>query len=54
LPEETHDLPEEVYHNLSGHQRRKLGEKEPKELMPADLYNQLITAQRNFQISAQA
>ncbi|UUM31332.1 VC2046/SO_2500 family protein [Vibrio japonicus] len=54
LPEDTHDLPEEVYHNLSGHQRRKLTEAEPKSLMPADLYNQLVAAQRSFQISAQA
>ncbi|KGY08142.1 VC2046/SO_2500 family protein [Vibrio sinaloensis] len=54
LPEDTHNLPEEVYHNLSGHQRRQLGEKEPKQLMPADLYNKLISAQRSFQISAQA
>ncbi|NOH79322.1 hypothetical protein F0231_06155 [Vibrio sp. RE86] len=54
LPEDTHDLPEEVYHNLSGHQRRAMGEKEPKELMPVDLYNQLIKAQRTFQIQAQA
>ncbi|MEH0741506.1 hypothetical protein H4F05_08245 [Vibrio cholerae] len=53
LPEETHDLPEEVYHNLSGHQRRQLAEQTPRELMPADLYNQLIHAQRQFQISLQ-
>jgi hypothetical protein len=54
LPEDTHNLPEEVYHNLSGHQRRAMGEKEPKELMPIDLYNQLIKAQRTFQIQIQA
>jgi len=54
LPEDTHNLPEEVYHNLSGHQRRAMGEKEPKELMPIDLYNQLIKAQRTFQIQTQA
>jgi hypothetical protein len=54
LPEETYDLPEEVYHNLSGHQRRQLAEKEPRNLMPADLYNQLVHAQRTFQIQAQA
>ncbi|NOI80388.1 hypothetical protein F0237_06900 [Vibrio tubiashii] len=54
LPEDTHNLPEEVYHNLSGHQRRAMGEKEPKELMPIDLYNQLIKAQRIFQIQTQA
>ncbi|MCK6262129.1 hypothetical protein KP803_02435 [Vibrio sp. ZSDE26] len=54
LPEETHDLPEEVYHNLSGHLRRQLIETKPKNLLPADLYNQLVVAQRSFQISAQA
>ncbi|MDC5807349.1 VC2046/SO_2500 family protein [Vibrio europaeus] len=54
LPEDTHNLPEEVYHNLSGHQRRAMGETEPKELMPIDLYNQLIKAQRTFQIQTQA
>jgi hypothetical protein len=54
LPEDTHNLPEEVYHNLSGHQRRMLSEKESKPLMPIDLYNQLIKAQRTFQIQAQA
>lgn len=53
LPEETFDLPEEVYHNLSGHQRRQLSEKEPRTLIPADLYNQLVHAQRTFQIQAQ-
>lgn len=54
LPEDTHNLPEEVYHNLSGHQRRKLEEKSPKQLIPVDLYNQLVAAQRTFQIRAQA
>lgn len=54
LPEDTHDLPEEVYHNLSGHQRRKLSEAEPRQLLPADLYNKLVEAQRTFQISAHA
>lgn len=54
LPEDTHDFPEEVYHNLSGHQRRMLSEKEAKPLIPIDLYNQLIKAQRTFQIQAQA
>ncbi len=27
LPEDTFNLPEEVYHNLSGHERRSLGER---------------------------
>lgn len=54
LPEQTHSLPEEVYHNLSLHQQRKLGEKEPRKLMPFDLYNQLVEAQRTAQIRAQA
>lgn len=54
MPEETFDLPEEVYHNLSGHQRRHLAEKEPRTVIPADLYNQLVSAQRSFHIQAQA
>ncbi|HAS63177.1 MAG TPA: hypothetical protein DCS35_11785 [Vibrio sp.] len=54
LPEQTHSLPEDVFHNLSLHQQRQLGEKEPKKLMPFDLYNQLVEAQRTFQIRAQA
>ncbi|WGW01195.1 VC2046/SO_2500 family protein [Vibrio sp. YMD68] len=54
LPEDTHDLPEEVYHNLSGHHRRQLTENKNKTLIPIDLYNQLVVAQRSFQIQAQA
>ncbi|MGF1694916.1 hypothetical protein L4D20_09320 [Vibrio kyushuensis] len=54
LPEDTHDLPEEVYHNLSGHLRRQLSENKPKNLLPVDLYNQLVVAQRSFEIRAQA
>ncbi|WP_456295989.1 hypothetical protein M1D72_17190 [Vibrio sp. AK197] len=53
LPEQTFDLPEEVYHNLSGHQRRHLAEKAPRQVIPADLYNQLISAQRHDQIRTQ-
>ncbi|MCW8335772.1 hypothetical protein J4N42_04235 [Vibrio sp. SCSIO 43135] len=54
LPSETFDLPEEVYHNLSGHQRRQLAETKPRNLMSADIYNQLVVAQRNYQIQTQA
>ncbi|ANU37050.1 VC2046/SO_2500 family protein [Vibrio scophthalmi] len=53
-PEQTHDLPEEVYHNLSVHQQSQLGSKVAKKLMPFDLYNQLVTAQRTYQIQTQA
>ncbi|MEZ9231962.1 VC2046/SO_2500 family protein [Vibrio amylolyticus] len=53
LPEETSGLPEEVYHNLSGHVRRQLTESKPKNLLPLDLYNQLVVAQRSFQIQSQ-
>ncbi|GLT17593.1 hypothetical protein GCM10007938_13710 [Vibrio zhanjiangensis] len=53
MPEDTFNLPEDVYHNLSGHQRRQLGETESKPLIPIDLYNQLIAAQRSFQIQTQ-
>ncbi|MHC6526697.1 MULTISPECIES: VC2046/SO_2500 family protein [unclassified Vibrio] len=54
LPEGTHGLPEEVYHNLSGHQRRQLAETEPRQALPADLYNQLVRAQRQAQIQLTA
>lgn len=50
LPEETHNLPEEVYHNLSGHLRRQLDEAKPRRILAGDLYNKLVTAQRQSQI----
>ncbi|WP_428772017.1 VC2046/SO_2500 family protein [Vibrio sp.] len=50
LPEATHDLDEAVYHNLSGHQRRHLSQPPQSQWMPATLYNQLVSAQRQFQI----
>lgn len=54
LPEDTHGLPEDIYFNLSGHERRHLADKEPKKLLPADLYQQLVFANRHDQIRAQA
>ncbi|MCW6026362.1 hypothetical protein K1Y37_27300 [Serratia marcescens] len=54
LPEDTFDLPEDVYHNLSGHERRTLGERNKNLIPDAGLYNQLVTAQRQYQIQAQA
>ena len=54
LPEDTFNLPEEVYHNLSGHERRRLGERNQPLISDAGLYNQLVTAQRQHQIQAQA
>ena len=53
LPEDTCDLPEDVYHNLSGHQRRSLASKESKTSLPTDLYSQLIEARRTHQIQLQ-
>ena len=44
LPEETFDLPEEVYQNLSGHERTKLATPNVKLLPEAGLYNHLSTA----------
>ncbi|MEF1165042.1 VC2046/SO_2500 family protein, partial [Vibrio parahaemolyticus] len=46
--------PEDVYHNLSGHERRTLGERNKSLIPDAGLYNQLVTAQRQYQIQAQA
>lgn len=54
LPEDTQDLPEEVYLNLSGHERRHLAQKTPKTLLPSDLYPQLNMAWRHDQLRAQA
>ncbi|MCV6069141.1 VC2046/SO_2500 family protein, partial [Escherichia coli] len=54
LPEDTFDLPEDVYHNLSGHERRTLGERNKSLIPDAGLYNQLVTAQRQHQIQAKA
>lgn len=54
LPEDTQDLPEEVYLNLSGHERRHLAAKLPPTLLPADLYPQLTMAWRHDQLRAQA
>lgn len=44
----TAGLPELVYHNLSGHQRRQLTEKsgQPFSLNPTKLYNQLVISKR--------
>nr|WP_310736172.1 VC2046/SO_2500 family protein [Vibrio sp. SG41-7] len=53
MPEDTADLPEEVYQNLSGHDRRKLANKQVPDLPLATLYNELSTAQRQYQIQAQ-
>ncbi|BCN23658.1 VC2046/SO_2500 family protein [Vibrio alfacsensis] len=54
MPQDTFDLPEEVYHNLSGHERRSLGKRNKSLIPEAGLYNQLVTAQRQYQIQAQA
>ncbi|PTP89053.1 hypothetical protein CWO04_06130 [Vibrio splendidus] len=53
MPDDTADLPEEVYQNLSGHDRRKLANKQVPDLPLATLYNELSTAQRQYQIQAQ-
>ncbi|MFA0026005.1 VC2046/SO_2500 family protein, partial [Vibrio sp. 10N.261.49.A5] len=39
--------------NLSGHDRRKLASKQLPDLPNATLYNELSTAQRQYQIQAQ-
>ncbi|ASU22696.1 hypothetical protein CCZ37_08860 [Vibrio qinghaiensis] len=53
LPEDTHDLPEEVYLNLSGHERRHLASPSNVELLVADLAVQLTVAHRRDQIRTQ-
>ncbi|MFD2179996.1 VC2046/SO_2500 family protein [Veronia pacifica] len=54
--EGTHNLGEDVYHNLSGHQRRRLSGEKSKEtgLDPANLYRQLNEARRFKEINSYA
>lgn len=54
MPQDTFNLPEEVYHNLSGHERRRLGTRNQNLIADAGLYNQLVTAQRQYQIQTRA
>ncbi|MGP8309233.1 VC2046/SO_2500 family protein [Vibrio sp. YIC-376] len=54
LPEHTFNLPEEVYHNLSGHERRRLGAQNQTLIPNTGLYNKLVTTQRQYQIQARA
>ncbi|MGR5070105.1 MULTISPECIES: VC2046/SO_2500 family protein [Vibrio] len=54
MPQDTFNLPEEIYHNLSGHERRSLGERNKQLIPEAGLYNQLVAAQRQYQIQVQA
>ncbi len=54
LPEQTHNLPEEVYHNLSGHQRRELDENNSnRRNFDYQLYHSLVVNQRQSQIQTQ-
>ncbi|NNN43326.1 MULTISPECIES: VC2046/SO_2500 family protein [Vibrio] len=54
LPEATQGFPEEVYLNLSGHDRRHLATTSANRLLTTDLYPQLNTAWRQDQLRAQA
>ncbi|ENM5727534.1 hypothetical protein V4V56_003529 [Vibrio mimicus] len=49
-PQDTQGLPEEVYLNLSGHERRHLAEKTPISLLAKDFYHRLATAYRQDQL----
>ncbi|CAM3847145.1 Ribosomal S4P (gammaproteobacterial) [Vibrio aerogenes CECT 7868] len=51
-PEATHELDEDVYHNLSGHQRRQLEDQFESPVIASDLYNQLVSNYRQSQIQA--
>ncbi|KQA99801.1 queuosine biosynthesis protein QueD [Vibrio metoecus] len=48
-PQDTQGFPEEVYLNLSGHERRHLAEKTPTALLAKDFYHRLATAYRQDQ-----
>ncbi|MEC6906330.1 VC2046/SO_2500 family protein [Photobacterium piscicola] len=52
-PQQTKGLPEDLFHNLSTHERRKLPPVEPKPLQatPQDLYLALIKSKRMSEIS---
>jgi hypothetical protein len=54
LPEDTHDFPEDLYHNLSGHSRRQLAGVSSEPFSSSELYNQLITNNRTSQLTAYA
>ncbi|MGL6259164.1 VC2046/SO_2500 family protein [Vibrio sp. WXL103] len=54
LPEHTHDLPEEVYHNLSHHQQRRLNTPDQKAKLPHHFYHQMNEAHRRDQLSLHA
>ncbi|USD66085.1 VC2046/SO_2500 family protein [Vibrio sp. SCSIO 43136] len=54
MPEDTCDLPEEVYHNLSNHERTSLTQTAPKAVIPQDIYKQMAAARLNHQIQMQA
>jgi hypothetical protein len=49
LPQHTCQLPEDLYHNLSGHDRRQLASSSTQAFNVAanELYNELIIAKRN-------
>ena len=53
MPEGTFDLPEDVYQNLSGHERRSLSQPEKSALSYGELHDKLITAQRLQQMQIQ-
>ncbi len=44
MPQDTYDLPEEVYHNLSGHDRRRLSETPTTKAVPQEIYKQMSEA----------
>lgn len=51
-PQDTKGMPEELYHNLSGHERRRLPpvQQEPMKGSPQDLYMNLIRAKRSAEM----
>ncbi len=50
MPEGTYDFPEEVYHNLSSHERAKLAGIQSSKIEMGSLYSTMQTAQRKEQI----
>ncbi|MDR9829615.1 VC2046/SO_2500 family protein [Vibrio sp. FNV 38] len=54
LPQNTADLPEEVYHNLSYHQLRHLNTPDNKPKLPHHFYHQMNEAHRRDQLNLHA
>ncbi len=51
MPQNTGDLPEELFNNLSAHEQRKLKSRQPNTVSDTNLYAQLVSARRHDQLN---